>query len=48
MTNVDYIEKMSEYNYKEFIELKKDPTHKFQQNVLQAVGKSTSFRNFLT
>ena len=42
MTRADYIEKMNKYTNKEFIELKKDPTNKFQQNILQAIRKSTS------
>ena len=42
MTRVDYIEKMNKYTNKEFIELKKDLTNKFQQNFLQAIWESTS------
>ena len=43
ITRVDYIEKMSKYTNKEFIEFKKDPNHKFQHNTLQAVRESTFF-----
>ena len=42
MTRVNYIDKMSKYTNKEFIEFKKGPIHKFQHNTLQAVRESTS------
>ena len=40
MTRNDYTTKMDEYIEKEFTELKTDPTHKFQTNLIKTLKES--------